>query len=221
MEKVSLNLLTNCSENQEDTRIKEEVAKILNGAVAVITTIGRMCDPYTASHQQRVSQLACAIGEKLSLTEFQIQGIRVAGLLHDIGKIAVPNTILTKYGAINDYEFGIIKNHPKNGYKILSKLNFPWPISKIVLQHHERIDGSGYPIGLFDHDILFETKVIAVADVVEAICSHRPYRNALGIEQAISEIYENRGTLYDDDVVRACLNVLLDDKFEFDQKYQV
>lgn len=208
-EKSSLNLLN------FDSGIKEEVLKVFNGSVEVLTMISSMIDPHTANHSQRVSQLACAIGEKINLPKFQVDGIRIASLLHDIGKVAVPAHILSKYGAISEHEFGIIKSHPQNGYKILSKLRFPWPIEKVVLQHHERLDGSGYPVGLFGDDILLEAKIVAVADVVEAISSHRPYRQALGIEQAVFEISQNRGTLYDESVVSTCLKILLEDKFEF------
>jgi len=217
LDKGNLSLLNYDNNVREDAEIKEEILKVLNSAVDVITAISTMIDSYTAVHQRRVSQLACAIAVKLGLPKFQCEGIRIASLLHDIGKVAVPNNILSKYGAISDHEFGIIKTHPQNGYKILSKLKFPWPVDKIVLQHHERLDGSGYPVGLLGDDIFLEAKIIAVADVVEAISSHRPYRNALGVEQAIAEITENRGVLYDESVVNACLRLILEDKFEFSQ----
>lgn len=209
MDKVASNLLN------FDPGVKEEVLKIFNGTVEILTTMSSLIDPHTANHQKRVSQLAVIIAEKFNLPKIQIEGIRIASLLHDIGKVAVPNHILSKYGAISEHEFGIIKSHPQNGYKILSKIKFVWPIDKIILQHHERIDGSGYPIGLYDDDILMETKIVSVADVVEAISSHRPYRHALGMEQALSELSQNRGTLYDESVVNASLRVLIEEKFEF------
>lgn len=215
MDKANANLLNFDVSPKEDTGIKDEVLKVLSGAVDVLTTISSLIDSYTANHQKRASQLACAIADKLNLPKSQYEGIRVASLLHDIGKVAVPNNILSKYGAISEHEFGIIKSHPQNGYKILSQLKFPWPIGKIVLQHHERIDGTGYPVGLLGDDIYLEAKVIAVADVVEAISSHRPYRDALGIEKAIYEIKENRGILYEETIVNACLRLLLEDQFEF------
>ena len=194
---------------------EDEVLKIINGAVDVLTTISSLIDLYTANHQKRVSQLACAIAEKLSLTKYQIEGIRIGSLLHDIGKVAVPNHILNKYGSISEYEFDIIKSHPQNGYKILSKINFPWPVHKMILHHHERLDGTGYPIGLLGEDILFEAKIIAVADVVEAISSHRPYRGSLGMDTAICEISDNQGTLYDETIVKTCMRLLLEERFEF------
>lgn len=214
METAAVNLL-NLDTNRESNVIQEEIFKVLNGSIDVITTMTSLIDPYTANHQNRVSQLACAIAEKLNLTKHEIEGIKVGSLLHDIGKVAVPRDILSKYGAISEHEFGIIKSHPQNGYKILSKLKFPWPVHKMVLQHHERMDGTGYPVGLLGEDILYEARIIAVADVVEAISSHRPYRNALGIETALHEITENRDTLYDGSVVTACMRLILEDKFKF------
>lgn len=213
---MAVNLLNfDSSMNKDNNSVQEEILKILNGSIDVLTTVTSLIDPYTANHQNRVAQLACAIGEKLNLPRHQIEGIRVGSLLHDIGKVAVPRDILSKYGVISEHEFEIIKSHPQNGYKILSKLKFPWPVHKMVLQHHERLNGTGYPVGLLDEDILYEAKIIAVADVVEAISSHRPYRNALGMDTAMHEITDNRGTLYDENIVNACLRLLLEDKFEF------
>jgi putative nucleotidyltransferase with HDIG domain len=209
------NLLNLDSGIKENLNIKDEVLKVLNGTVDVLITICSLIDSYTNNHQQRVSQLACAIAEKLGLPEHQVEGIKIGSLLHDIGKIAIPNHILSKYGAISEHEFGIIKCHPQNGYKILSKIKFPWPIHKMVLQHHERLDGTGYPVGLLGEDILFEAKIIAVADVVEAISSHRPYRSSLGMDTAIQEISDNSGTLYDETIVKACIRLILEDKFKF------
>ncbi|MTI84223.1 MAG: HD domain-containing protein [Firmicutes bacterium] len=214
MEKAA-NLLNFDSSMKDDLNIKEEVFEVLNGTVDVLNTISSLIDPYTANHQQRVSQLACAIAEKLDLPKHQIEGIKVGSLLHDIGKVAIPNHILSKYGSISEHEFGIIKSHPQNGYKILSKLKLPWPVHKMVLHHHERLDGTGYPVGLLGEDILFEAKIIAVADVVEAMSSHRPYRSSLGMDTAINEISDNSDILYDKNIVTACTRLLLEDKFEF------
>lgn len=209
MDKAAVSLLN------FDSGIREEVLKVLNGTVDVLTTISAMVDPYTASHQKRVADLSCYIAEKLNLPKIQVEGIKVAALLHDIGKVAVPNHILSKYGSISEHEFDIIKTHPQKGYKILNKLKFPWPVDKIVLQHHERIDGSGYPVGLLGDDILLEAKIIAVADVVEAISSHRPYRNAKGTDQAIAEISENKGSLYDEAISNICIRAFFEDRFDF------
>lgn len=202
---------------KDDLGLKDDVLEILSGTVDVLNTIASLIDPYTANHQHRVSQLATAIAEKLDLPKRQIEGIKVGSLLHDIGKVVIPNDILSKYGAISEQEFGIIKCHPQNGYKILSKVKFPWPVHKMVLHHHERLDGTGYPVGLLDNDILLEAKVIAVADVVEAISSHRPYRSSLGMDTAIHEISEGSGTLYDENIVRVCMRLLLEDKFQFSE----
>ncbi|MBU1162570.1 MAG: HD-GYP domain-containing protein [Proteobacteria bacterium] len=174
-----------------------------------------MRDLYRDRHQKRVSQLACAMAIEMSLPEEQIEGIRVAGNIHDIGKISVPMEILSKPGQITESEFDIVKNHAQAGYDILRTIEFPWPIAQIVLQHHERMDGSGYPQGLSGEDILLEAKILAVADVVEAMASHRPYRPALGIDKALEEISINKGKLYDAEVVNACLKVFKDKKFKF------
>ena len=174
---------------------------------ALSLTLGKR-DPYTSSHQQRVTELACAIGKEMGLPENQISGLRVAGILHDIGKIYVPSEILSKPTKLSPAEFGIIKTHPKTGYDILAAIEFPWPIAKIVLQHHEKLNGSGYPFGVKDQDILLEAKIIGVADVIEAMSSHRPYRPALGLDVALNDIIENKGTLYDVAVVDACVNLI-------------
>jgi len=176
----------------------------------LITTVNtlastvEMRDPYTAGHQRRVTILACAIAEEMGLTEEQFDGLRLAGLIHDIGKITVPAEILNKPGRISELELNIIKTHPEAGYKVLKEIAFPWPVARIVLQHHERLNGSGYPQGLKDGEIMLEAKILAVADVVEAMASHRPYRPALGIEAALHEITMNKGILYDPDVTDIC-----------------
>lgn len=164
-------------------------------------------DPYTAGHQRRVTNLARTIAEEMGLGEDQIDGIRMAGVIHDLGKISVPAEILSKPGRLSNLEFQIIKTHSQTGYEILKNIDFPWPIASIVLQHHEKMDGSGYPMGLKGDDIFIEARIITVADVVEAMASHRPYRPALGIEISLDEISKNRGVLYDNDAVGACLKV--------------
>lgn len=173
-------------------------------------------DPYTAGHQRRVSKLACAIAEEMGLPEDKIEGLRMAGDIHDIGKISVPAEILSKPGQISEVEFNIIKTHPQVGYDILKNIEFPWPIAKIVLQHHERMDGSGYPLGLRRNKILLEARILAVADVVEAMVTHRPYRPAQPIKAALDEISKNKGKLYDSRVVEACLKLFKEKGFKFE-----
>ena len=172
-------------------------------------------DPYTAGHQRRVADLARAIAKERGFPRDKITGIRMAGVLHDIGKIAIPSGILSKPGRLNGTESDLIKNHSKVGYDILKPIKFPWPVAKIVLQHHERMDGSGYPQGLSGEDILPEARILGVADVVEAMASHRPYRPAFGINKALEEISNNRGKLYDAEVVDACLKLFKDKGFKF------
>ena len=164
-------------------------------------------DPYTVSHQQRVTRIACAIGAELGLSQERLRYLEIAGTLHDLGKIAVPGEILAKPGKLTELEFAIIKRHPQVGCDILKPLNFPATTTQIMLQHHERLDGSGYPLGLRGEEILLEARILGVADVVEAMCSHRPYRPALGLEMALEEISRNRGVLYDSMVVEACLKL--------------
>jgi putative nucleotidyltransferase with HDIG domain len=173
-------------------------------------------DPYTAGHERRVALLSQAIGIELGLSVEQIEGMRVTGYLHDIGKIIVPSEILSKPAKLTDIEYRLMKTHSQVGYDILKEVEFPWPVAKIVLQHHERLDGSGYPIGLTGRDIALESKILAVADVVEAMSSHRPYRAALGLDKALEEISQNRGVLYDPDVGQACRNLFAENKFAFE-----
>ena len=172
-------------------------------------------DPYTAGHQLRVSNLAAAIAEGLNILDNQVECIRLAGMIHDLGKISVPAEILSKPGRINDVEYNLIKLHPKVGFNILKDIELPWPIATIILQHHERIDGTGYPDGMNGEAMLIESRIIAVADVVEAMASHRPYRPALGIKRALDTISEGRGGFYDPDVVDVCLSLFHKGDFEF------
>lgn len=205
-------VITDITERTKDKdAIKEGSRKlycVLEQIVQAMAVISETRDLYTAGHQHRVAELATAIARELKLSEDSVKSIQVAGMLHDIGKIAVPAELLIKPNKLTTNEFGIIKEHCEVGYNILKRIDFPWPISEIVYQHHERLDGSGYPRGLRQEDILLEAQVIAVADVVEAMYSHRPYRPSLGLEQAVAEINMNKGNLYNADVVAACCIVL-------------
>jgi putative nucleotidyltransferase with HDIG domain len=162
--------------------------------------------------------LACAIAEEMGLPDEQIEGVRVAGLIHDIGKISVPVEILSNPNGITDLEYGIIKAHPQIGYDILKSVEFPWPVAEIVLQHHERLDGSGYPQGLSGEEIMLEARILSVADVVAAMAAHQPYRAARGIDKALEEISQSRGTAYDAKAVGACLKLFRQREFKFAQE---
>ena len=183
----------------------EQVREALQRIIQVISLIIETRDPYTAGHQRGVADLAQAIARRMGLPEDRIEGIRVAALVHDLGKISTPAEILAKPTRLTEVEMSMIRSHPRSGYEILKRVEFPWPIAQVVLQHHERNNGSGYPQGLLAPDILLEAKILAVADVMEAMCSHRPYRPALGVEKALAEIRRNRGILYEPMAVDACL----------------
>ncbi|MCF8052187.1 MAG: response regulator [Desulfobacterales bacterium] len=187
----------------------------LEGVVKVVVHTVETRDPYTAGHQSRVADLACAIAEKMEYAADQVKGIRMAGMIHDLGKISIPAEILSKPSRLTETEFALIKTHPGIGYDIIKGINFPWPVAKVAYQHHERMDGSGYPEGLKGQNIILEARIMAVADVVEAMASHRPYRPALGIEKALEEISENKSTLYDPETVDACLDLFAKEEFGF------
>ena len=204
---------------QAEQQVKQGYEKLQRTMEATIYTISKIIetrDPYTAGHQNIVSQFAVAIAQEMKLPEDKIEGMRIAALVHDIGKISIPAEILSKPSKLNEMEFSLIKNHPKTGYDILKTIDFPWPVAKIVLQHHEKIDGSGYPQGLKGEKILLEAKIMAVADVVEAMFSHRPYRPSLGIDKALKEISQNKGILYDPEVVHACPKLFKEKEFKFE-----
>jgi DNA-binding LacI/PurR family transcriptional regulator len=186
----------------------DQVKKAMEGAIEAMALAVEMRDPYTAGHQRRVAQLACAIAQELGLSKDQIDGIKLASMIHDIGKLAVPAEILSKPTQLTKIEFEMIKTHPQVGYDILKAIEFPWPIAQIVLQHHKRFDGSGYPNDIPEESLLLESKIVSVADVVEAMSSHRPYRPSLGLTKALQEISMNRGRLYDPQVVDACIHLL-------------
>ncbi|MHB8053894.1 MAG: HD domain-containing phosphohydrolase [Candidatus Aminicenantales bacterium] len=207
------------SRKKSEEEIRQSYArhqKALAGTIQAIGLTIEMRDPYTAGHQHRVSKLSCAIAEEMGLETARIEGIRMAADIHDIGKIYVPAEILSKPGQLSDIEMSIIRTHSQVGYDILKNIEFPWPIAQIVYQHHERKDGTGYPNALKGDEILFEARIISVADVVEAMSSHRPYRPAPGTEKALNEIRRGRGMQYDADVVDACLHLFQEKNFVFD-----
>ncbi len=197
-------------------RTLERLRKSIGITVQTIVQIVESRDPYTAGHQIKVSRLARAIAKEMKLPDNSIDAIRMAGLVHDIGKISIPSDILNKPGKLTGIEMELLKLHPQKGYEILKDIESEWNLGKIVLQHHERIDGSGYPKGLKGDEIIIEAKILAVADVVEAMSSHRPYRCALGIDEALKELEINKGVLYDKDVAEACIRLFKEGRFSFD-----
>ncbi len=192
---------------QQRDQAQGALGTVLVETVDAISRTVETRDPYTAGHEHRVAELAVAIARKMHIDEFRIEGLRLGGLLHDLGKIAVPAEILNRPGQLTDIEFNLIKQHPQSGYNIIKDVSFPWPVKEMVLQHHERLDGSGYPSGLQGNQIILEARILAVADVVEAITSHRPYRPGLGIDLALKEIRSGRGTIFCEEVVDACLAI--------------
>jgi putative two-component system response regulator len=194
---------------------EERLRKTLEDTIRALASAVELRDPYTAGHQRRVSDLSCAIASELGLSSDQIDGLRLAGLVHDVGKIRVPAEILSWPNQLSELDYNLIKAHPQAGYDIMKTISFPYPVARIVLQHHERIDGSGYPSGLKRDQILIEARILAVADVVEAIASHRPYRAALGITHALDEISNKSDILFDPDPVEVCLTLFKEKRFRF------
>lgn len=192
---------------EEAKRSTKELIATTNNTIHAISKIIEMRDPYTSLHQRRVTLLACDIAQEINFTEDQTSGLRMAGLVHDVGTIPIPIDILVKSGELSQAERTLVKMHPQYGYEILKTLNTPWPIAQIVYQHHERMNGSGYPNSLTGDDIILEAKVLGVADVVEAMVSSRPYREAQGLDKALNEISQNKGVLYDSQIVDACVKV--------------
>ena len=193
-----------------------ELQEMLHASIFSMALMAEIRDPYTAGHQHRVAQLACSIAAKMGLSGEIVEGIRIAGILHDVGKIRIPVSILNRMGHLLDAEKEVMKIHPQISFEILKNIPFPWPCAQIVFQHHERLDGSGYPLGLHSEEILLESKILSVADVTEATSSFRPYRPAQGIETALAELREHRGTLYDEEAVDACLELFEKDAFQFE-----
>jgi putative nucleotidyltransferase with HDIG domain len=193
---------------------RDDLHASLEETVASLASTAEKRDPYTAGHQQRVERIACAIARELGFSEERIEGLHIAALLHDIGKITLPSEYLSKPTKLSNEEKAVFKCHPEVGYEILKNIQFPWPVAEIVYQHHEHLDGSGYPRGLTDADILLEAKILTVADVVEAMSSHRPYRPSLGIAMALDDIRAGRGTRYHAPSVDACLRLILEKKID-------
>lgn len=190
----------------------ENLERLLEDTVAALSSAVEKRDPYTAGHQERVMQLSCAIAREMGLPPKQISGIRMAAVIHDIGKLFIPAELLTKPTKLSEAEMNLIKVHPQIGYDILKGIQFPWPIADIVLQHHERINGTGYPNGLPGEKILFEAKIISVADVIEAMATNRPYRPMLGMDKALDEIQSKKNVFFDPSVVDACTTILKRDR---------
>jgi PAS domain S-box-containing protein len=206
------------SDISELVQAKDQVQRVLYGMIDALAEVTEKRDPYTAGHQHRVAELATAIGQQLGLELDRIEGVRIGASVHDIGKISVPAELLARPGALSDYEWDIVRTHPQAGAEIVQGVQSPWPLEQMILEHHERLDGSGYPRGLTGDEMLLESRIIAVADVVEAMMSHRPYRPALAEEEALTEIAEGAGTRYDADVAAACLE-LFRNGFEFSESW--
>jgi response regulator RpfG family c-di-GMP phosphodiesterase len=213
---ASLRDITNRKRMQQRLqRSLDNLKEVMDGTIRAMALAVEMRDPYTSGHQHRVAQLAQAIAEEISLPPDTVEGVYMAASIHDIGKISLPAEILSKPLKLTEIERKMIQAHSKVGYDILNGVDFSWPIAQIVLQHHERMDGSGYPHGLGGKEVLIEARIVGVADVVETMASHRPYRPAMGLDRALEEVMKNKGRLYDEKVVNACLILFNEKGFEF------
>jgi len=204
--------------NQLEKELKQtfkKLQKIIEGTANIITKVVETRDPYSIGHQQRVSKLTIAIAQEMKLPQDKIEGTKIASLVHDIGKVNLPTEIISKPNKLIEVEFNLVKNYPKVGYDILKKVDFPWPIAEIVLQHQEKIDGSGYPRGLKGDEICIEAKILGVANVVEAMSSYKSYRPALSIDEALAEIVKNKNILFDPKVVDTCIKLFKEKGFKF------
>jgi len=212
--------LTQRDEAAERLRFNlEKFQRAMDGIIHAFSLTVEMRDPYTAGHQQRVADLSVAIATDIGLSTDRIYGLRMAGSIHDLGKIIIPSEILCKPGHLGHLEYEMIKNHVQAGYDILKEIEFPWPLAEIILQHHERMDGSGYPNGLEGENIMLEARILAVSDVFETMSSHRPYRPSLGLDRAADELFQNKGRLYDSVVAESCLKLIQEKRFCFDGKH--
>lgn len=203
---------------QAEARLQQSYRKLqqnLDEIVQAMSSTVEERDPYTAGHQRRATSLAMALAQEMGLSAQAVKGLQMAGLIHDMGKISIPAEILSKPGRLNAAELQLIRRHPQVAFDILRRIDFPWPVGRIVLQHHERMDGSGYPQGLRGEEILLEARILSVADVVETIESHRPYRPGLGREEALEEVARHRGRLYDAAVVDACLRLFREKNYQY------
>lgn len=212
-------LHTRTARNRAEIEVKKNLNKLrqtLSAIIQVLEKTVEVRDPYTAGHQRRVADLARSISAEMGFTQDRIDGIRIAGIIHDIGKIYVPAEILSKPRRLTTYEFNLVKTHSQVGYDILKTIDFPWPVARIVLQHHERLNGSGYPNKLMHDNILIEARILGVSDVVEAMASHRPYRPALGLDAALKEVSDHKGSLYDPEVVDICTRLFREKLFDFE-----
>ena len=209
-------LVTKRKAEEEREAAYQALDKALNDSITAMSKMVEMRDPYTAGHQTKVADLSVAIAREVKLPEEHVKYLRIAALIHDIGKIHIPSDILNKPGKLRDMEWELIRIHAQGSYDILKSIEFPWPIAQIAWQHHERLDGSGYPNGLAGDQILLEAKILAVADVVDAMSSYRPYRPALGIDKALEEISQNSGVLYDTAIVDACLKLFRNDSYKLE-----
>ena len=207
---------TRCGPARRAATYRVRLEAGLDAAVRAIATAAEMRDPYTAGHQRRVAQLSTAIANELGVDPDVVAGIGVAASIHDIGKLAVPAEILSRPGFLSDLEYAVVKQHARAGHDIVAGIDFPWPVAETILQHHERLDGSGYPSGLRSDAILPGARIIGVADTVEAMKTHRPYRPGLGIDAALQEIADGRGTLFDADAVDACIRLFRERGFTFE-----
>jgi PAS domain S-box-containing protein len=203
---------------EELHRSHERLRKAMGAIIQAMSAMIEKRDPYTAGHQRRVAKLCRALAMDLGFSWERTHGLRMAAAVHDLGKIEVPTALLTKSGQLSEHELAIIRRHPETAYDILKDIEFPWPLAETVYQHHERLDGSGYPQGLKGGEILLEARILAMADVVEAICSFRPYRPGLGLDRALAELSLRKGVLYDENVVTACRELFLQRGFDFQSK---
>ena len=207
--------MKNINKNEKSLDQYDRIPKLVYQVMDAVLKVFQLKDPYTAAHQKKVALLSSAIAKEMNLSEGQIESIYIAAMIHDIGKISVPSEILSKPDSINEAEYTLIKNHPEIAFETLKDIESPWQTTEIIIQHHERLDGSGYPFGLTNEDIIVEAKILGVADVIEAMSSHRPYRPSLGIDHALEEIVKNKGKLYDPKVVDACVSVFNEKNFNF------
>jgi len=219
MDRLGLAVLSAIEHSRYVDNLDKSYKKLQHNFIMTIDTMSKIVelrDPYTAGHQKRVAQLAGKIGEKMGLSQNLLEGLTMAGMIHDVGKISIPAEILCKPGKLNEPEMMLIRMHPEIGANIMQNIDFPWPVAEIIRQHHEKVNGSGYGKGLHDEEVMLEAKILSVADVVEAIASHRPYRPALGITVALEEIQKYSGILYDKEAATACIDLISNNEFSFE-----